>query len=80
MTSLPSEVDVAVIGAGAAGIAAARRLAADSGVSVLVLEARECPGGRAWTVEADGIPMDLGSGSTSGGRTGRRDCAIAARV
>jgi len=27
MTSLPSEVDVAVIGAGAAGIAAARRLA-----------------------------------------------------
>ena len=60
MTSLPSEVDVAVIGAGAAGIAAARRLAADSGVSVLVLEARERPGGRAWTVEADGIPMDLG--------------------
>src|SRR5256714_298984 len=60
MASLPSEVDVAVIGAGAAGIAAARRLAADSGVSVLVLEARERPGGRAWTVEADGIPMDLG--------------------
>jgi len=60
MTSLPSEVDVAVIGAGAAGIAAARRLAADSGVSVLVLEARERPGGRAWTVEADGIPMDWG--------------------
>src|SRR2546423_9614895 len=60
MTSLPSGVDVAVIGAGAAGIAAARRLAADSGVSVLVLEARERPGGRAWTVEADGIPMDLG--------------------
>src|SRR5438552_3016860 len=60
MTGLSSEVDVAVIGAGAAGIAAARRLAADSGVSVLVLEARERPGGRAWTVEADGIPMDLG--------------------
>src|SRR5205814_5703720 len=53
-------LDVAVIGAGAAGIAAARRLAADSGVSVLVIEARERPGGRAWTVEADGIPMDLG--------------------
>src|SRR5213082_406991 len=60
MTGLPSEVDVAVIGAGAAGIAAARRLTADSGVSVLVLEARERPGGRAWTVDADGIPMDLG--------------------
>src|SRR5205085_4495636 len=60
MMNLSSEVDVAVIGAGAAGIAAACRLAADSGVSVLVLEARERPGGRAWTVEADGIPMDLG--------------------
>jgi monoamine oxidase len=60
MASLPSEVDVAVIGAGAAGIAAARYLVADGGVSVLVLEARERPGGRAWTVEVDGIPMDLG--------------------
>jgi len=29
-------------------------------VSVLVIEARERPGGRSWTVEADGIPMDLG--------------------
>jgi monoamine oxidase len=60
MTSLPSEVDVAVIGAGSAGIAAARRLVAADRVSVLVLEARDRPGGRAWTVEADGIPMDLG--------------------
>jgi monoamine oxidase len=60
MPSLPSEVDVAVIGAGAAGIAAARRLIEDGRVSVLVIEARERPGGRAWTVEADGIPMDLG--------------------
>jgi monoamine oxidase len=60
MTSLPSEVDVAVIGAGSAGIAAARRLAAAGRVSMLVLEGRERPGGRAWTVEADGMPMDLG--------------------
>src|SRR5437764_12421103 len=60
MTSLPSEVDVGVIGAGAAGIAAARHLVAEGRVSVLVLEARERSGGRAWTVEADGIPMDLG--------------------
>ena len=35
----PSSVDVAVIGAGAAGIAAARRLAG-TGLSVAVLEAR----------------------------------------
>jgi len=60
MTNLPSDVDVALIGAGAAGIAAARRLVEDGRVSVLVIEARERPGGRAWTVEADGIPMDLG--------------------
>ena len=60
MTSFSSDVDVAVIGAGAAGIAAARRLVEDGRVSVLVIEARERPGGRAWTVEADGIPMDLG--------------------
>ncbi|HTQ34049.1 MAG TPA: NAD(P)/FAD-dependent oxidoreductase [Stellaceae bacterium] len=55
----PSEVDVAVIGAGSAGIAAARRLA-QAGVSLLVLEARERVGGRAWTVEKAGYPLDLG--------------------
>src|SRR5205085_8016011 len=60
MAGVMSEVDVAVIGAGSAGIAAARHLVAADRVSVLVLEARERAGGRAWTVEADGIPMDLG--------------------
>ena len=60
MIGLPSDVDVAVIGAGAAGIAAARRLVEDGRVKVLVIEARERAGGRAWTVDADGIPMDLG--------------------
>jgi monoamine oxidase len=60
MAGLKSEVDVAVIGAGSAGIAAARRLVAAGHASVLVLEARERAGGRAWTVEADGLPMDLG--------------------
>jgi monoamine oxidase len=60
MTSLPSEVDVAVIGAGSAGIAAARRLVEGGRVSVLVVEARERAGGRAWTADADGVPMDLG--------------------
>lgn len=49
-----------MVGAGAAGIAAGRRLAAATGVSLLVLEARERAGGRAWTVERNGHPCDLG--------------------
>jgi monoamine oxidase len=57
--SLPSEVDVAVIGAGAAGIAAGRRLS-EAGVSLIVLEARERAGGRTWTIEKNGYPLDLG--------------------
>jgi monoamine oxidase len=60
MAGLPSEVDVAVIGAGAAGIAAGRRLAEARRASFVVLEARERAGGRAWTVESDGLPLDLG--------------------
>jgi monoamine oxidase len=60
MTTLPSEVDVAVIGAGAAGIAAGRRLAKAGKISVLVLEARERTGGRTWTIEKNGCPLDLG--------------------
>ena len=40
--------DVLVLGAGLAGLAAARRLA-DAGVRPLVLEARERPGGRAYS-------------------------------
>src|SRR5579864_7107763 len=56
------EIDVVVIGAGAAGLAAARRLQ-QSGHSVLVLEARDRIGGRAHTVmTAAGLPVDLGCG------------------
>jgi monoamine oxidase len=55
------EVDVVVIGAGAAGMAAARRLQA-APLSVLVLEARPRAGGRAWTDVVDGLPLDLGCG------------------
>src|SRR6266700_5725379 len=60
MMGLASGVDVAVVAASAAGIAAARRLAEAGGVSALVLEGRERPGGRAWTVDAGGYPGDLG--------------------
>jgi monoamine oxidase len=57
-----SELDVIVIGAGAAGLAAARRLAT-ARLSVRVLEARNRLGGRAWTWrDADGLPIELGCG------------------
>lgn len=52
--------DVVVVGAGAAGIAAARRLLR-RGLSVAVLEARERVGGRAVTVPMRGHPVDLGA-------------------
>jgi monoamine oxidase len=54
--------DVVVVGGGAAGIAATRRLR-DAGVSVVLLEARDRLGGRAWTVQTPlGFPIDLGCG------------------
>jgi len=55
------ETDVVVIGAGAAGVAAARRLAAAQ-VPTVVLEARSRVGGRAWTLRGAGLPLDLGCG------------------
>ena len=57
----PSSVDVAVIGAGAAGIAAARTLAG-TGLSVTVLEARDRIGGRAHTLVREGVAVDMGCG------------------
>ncbi|MGL4965470.1 MAG: flavin monoamine oxidase family protein [Inquilinus sp.] len=52
--------DVVIVGAGAAGLAAARRLQ-DLGVSFVVLEARPRIGGRAFTdTETLGAPVDLG--------------------
>merc|ERR1719362_1105194 len=47
-SSLPQRVDVAVVGGGIAGISAAR-IAAQRGCSVLVIEARERLGGRAFS-------------------------------
>jgi monoamine oxidase len=55
------KVEIVVIGAGAAGLAAARRLRAAGG-EVLVLEARDRIGGRAHTAALEGWPMDLGCG------------------
>src|SRR5579863_6904080 len=60
--SLPSEIDVAIIGAGAAGLGAARALE-NSGLSTMVLEARDRVGGRGHTIMASpDVTFDVGCG------------------
>jgi monoamine oxidase len=57
-----SDVEIVVIGGGAAGLAAARRLH-QAGIKCLVVEARSRLGGRAWSVtESSGFALDLGCG------------------
>jgi monoamine oxidase len=51
--------DIVIVGAGSAGVAAARRLVS-SGLSVILLEASARVGGRAWTCEIAGLRVDLG--------------------
>jgi monoamine oxidase len=58
---MTTNADVVIVGAGAAGIAAARRLAT-SGLSAMVLEATGRIGGRAWTCDVAGLHLDLGCG------------------
>ncbi len=66
--ALPSDPDVIIIGAGSAGIGAARRLMA-LGRSVVVIEAAGRIGGRAYT-ESDtfGVPYDQGCAWLQGPR------------
>lgn len=58
---MTGRVDVAVVGSGAAGIAAARQLAGLQH-SVLLIEAMPRLGGRAHTATFDGLTLDLGCG------------------
>jgi len=60
--SLPSSVDIAIIGAGAAGLGAAHALQ-NSGLSTIVLEARNRVGGRGYTIQAaPDVVFDVGCG------------------
>jgi monoamine oxidase len=55
-----NDVDVIVVGAGAAGLAAMRTLLA-TGCRAVALEARHRIGGRVWTDTGDGLPFDHGA-------------------
>jgi len=58
--AFPDVSRVIVVGAGFAGLAVANALR-NAGVEVVVLEARTRLGGRAWTADAAGVPVDLGA-------------------
>ena len=55
----PGEYDAIIVGAGFAGLTAARELK-QFGYRVLILEARDRVGGRAYTADFNGKPNDLG--------------------
>jgi len=56
----PRELPVLVVGAGVAGLSAARALQ-DAGAEVVVLEARERIGGRTWTRDVGGARVEEGA-------------------
>jgi monoamine oxidase len=59
---MPSDPDLIILGAGAAGLAAAAELAS-AGLKIVVLEARDRVGGRMFTTNdpATGAPVELGA-------------------
>ena len=81
MSSRVSTTDVVVIGAGVAGLAAARRLQ-ERGLRVLVLEARSRIGGRVLTTRdpRSALPIELGAEFLHGEAKQVRDIADEARL
>lgn len=75
------KVDVVVIGAGVAGLGAARVLH-DEGIELVVLEARERLGGRIFTVRDDELPVaiELGAEFVHGSAPELHEIARAARL
>ncbi|WP_455713296.1 FAD-dependent oxidoreductase [Streptomyces xiamenensis] len=67
--------DVVVIGAGTAGLAAARRVR-DAGLTVTVLEAADRVGGRMATASRDGFLLDRGSRLTAPGLPEEAVCRL----
>lgn len=63
-----ADVDVIVVGAGMAGLTAARQLK-KKGYEVIVLEARDRPGGRIHTASIGGTNLDLGAAWIHGPKT-----------
>ena len=58
---MEKKYDIIIVGAGFAGITAARELS-QAGKSVLVLEAKDHIGGRTRSSELNGVPIELGGG------------------
>lgn len=59
LASAYSQRDVAIVGAGPSGLAAATALR-KAGLSVAVIEARDRVGGRTWTDTIDGAVLEIG--------------------
>ena len=59
-SKLKKSYDVIVIGAGYAGLIAARDLSTVAGADVLLVEARDRIGGRTWTASVLGEELEMG--------------------
>lgn len=60
VSTVKDNYDVVVIGTGFAGLVAARNLARDTSLNVLLVEGRDRIGGRTWTAKALGEEFEMG--------------------